>query len=83
MRYLKGVDVLLKALALIQRKRAVTACLVGDGPDLIAEFKALAKSLGLANYGSVSRPIANRAGAEARTPAGHAVPGRIISLCRA
>jgi glycosyltransferase involved in cell wall biosynthesis len=48
MRYLKGVDVLLKALALIQRKRAITACLVGDGPD-IAEFKALANSLGLAN----------------------------------
>jgi glycosyltransferase involved in cell wall biosynthesis len=48
MRYLKGVDVLLKALALIQRKRAITACLVGDGPD-IAEFKALANTLGLAS----------------------------------
>ncbi len=47
MRYLKGVDVLLRALALIQRKRAITACLVGDGPD-IAEFKALANRLGLA-----------------------------------
>ena len=46
MRYLKGVDVLLKALALIQRKRAITACLVGDGPD-ISEFKALANTLGL------------------------------------
>ena len=46
MRYLKGVDVLLKALALIQSKRAITACLVGDGPD-IAEFKALANTLGL------------------------------------
>jgi glycosyltransferase involved in cell wall biosynthesis len=48
MRHLKGVDVLLKALALIQRKRAITACLVGDGPD-IAEFKALANTLGLAS----------------------------------
>ena len=48
MRYLKGVDVLLKALALIQRKRVTTSCLVGDGPD-IAEFKALANSLGLAS----------------------------------
>ncbi len=48
MRYLKGVDVLLKALALIQRKRAVTACLVGDGPDLV-EFQALAKTLNLGN----------------------------------
>lgn len=48
MRYLKGVDVLLKALALIQTKRQITACLVGDGPD-IAEFKALANTLGLAS----------------------------------
>ncbi len=38
MRHLKGVDVLLKALAIVRRKRAVTACLVGDGPD-IAEFQ--------------------------------------------
>ena len=48
MRYLKGVDVLLKALALVQRKRAVTACLVGDGPDL-AKFKTLSEKLGLGN----------------------------------
>lgn len=46
MRHLKGVDVLLKALALVRRKRALTACLVGDGPD-IAEFKGLAETLGL------------------------------------
>jgi glycosyltransferase involved in cell wall biosynthesis len=46
MRHIKGVDVLLKALALVQRKRAVTACLVGDGPDF-SEFKGLAESLGL------------------------------------
>ncbi|HEX7108166.1 MAG TPA: glycosyltransferase, partial [Aestuariivirga sp.] len=38
MRHLKGIDVLLKALALVSRKRALTACLVGDGPDS-AEFK--------------------------------------------
>jgi glycosyltransferase involved in cell wall biosynthesis len=48
MRYLKGVDVLLKALALLQRKRPITACLVGDGPD-IEEFKVLANILGLAD----------------------------------
>ena len=47
MRHLKGVDILLKALAIVQRKRALTACLVGDGPDS-AEFKKLAKALGLA-----------------------------------
>lgn len=46
MRHLKGVDVLLKALAIVQRKRAITACLVGDGPDS-AEFKSLAEALGL------------------------------------
>lgn len=46
MRRIKGVDTLLKALALVARKRAVTACLVGDGPDL-AEFQALAETLGL------------------------------------
>ena len=46
MRHLKGVDVLLKALAIVQRKRPFTACLVGDGPDS-AEFKKLAETLGL------------------------------------
>jgi glycosyltransferase involved in cell wall biosynthesis len=48
MRHLKGVDVLLKALALVRRKRAITACLVGDGPEL-PQFQALAQSLGLAD----------------------------------
>ncbi|HUQ36086.1 MAG TPA: glycosyltransferase family 4 protein [Aestuariivirga sp.] len=46
MRHLKGVDVLLKALALVARKRKITACLVGDGPDS-ADFKKLAESLEL------------------------------------
>ena len=46
MRHIKGVDVLLKALAAVRRKRAVTACLVGDGPDFAA-FKGLAETLGL------------------------------------
>lgn len=46
MRYIKGVDVLLKALALVRRKRALTACVVGDGPDIEA-FKKLAETLGL------------------------------------
>ena len=49
MRRIKGVDVLLKALALVARKRMITACLVGDGPDL-AEFQRLAQSLGLNDY---------------------------------
>lgn len=46
MRYLKGVDVLLKALALVRRKRTISACLVGDGPDS-EELKKLAETLGL------------------------------------
>ena len=46
MRHIKGVDVLLKALALVRRKRALTACLVGDGPD-VEEFQKLTETLGL------------------------------------
>ena len=46
MRLLKGVDVLLQALALVARKRSITANLVGDGPDQ-ALFEKLAADLGL------------------------------------
>ena len=53
MRVLKGVDVLLEAMALLNRSRSVTACLAGDGPDL-AQFEAQAKALGLA--GKVTFP---------------------------
>jgi len=46
MRRLKGVDVLLNALTLLQKQRSVTLTLVGDGSDL-TEFKTLAASLQL------------------------------------
>ena len=46
MRKLKGVDVLLRAIALLKPKKNVTACLIGDGPDL-NHFKALTEELGL------------------------------------
>jgi glycosyltransferase involved in cell wall biosynthesis len=46
MRNLKGVDVLLNAIALLKPQKTVTACLIGDGPDL-DRFKALAVALGL------------------------------------
>ena len=46
MRNLKGVDVLLRAIGLLKPRKIVTACLVGEGPDLI-EFKTLAAALGL------------------------------------
>jgi len=45
LRDLKGVDILLKALAELQ-ERAVTATIVGSGPDEM-KFKALSASLGL------------------------------------
>jgi glycosyltransferase involved in cell wall biosynthesis len=53
MRVLKGVDVLLEAVATLNRSRPVTACLVGDGPDL-GRFQAQATALGL--DGKVSFP---------------------------
>lgn len=46
MRLLKGVDVLLEAVAGLRKTSPVTACLVGDGPDL-ARFKTQAAALGL------------------------------------
>lgn len=48
MRMLKGVDVLLEALSILNRDRHVTACLIGDGPDL-DRFRSLAQSLGLSD----------------------------------
>jgi glycosyltransferase involved in cell wall biosynthesis len=53
MRVLKGVDVLIDAIAALNRLRPVMATLVGDGPDL-DRFKAQAVALGLA--GRVSFP---------------------------
>jgi glycosyltransferase involved in cell wall biosynthesis len=46
MRYLKGVDLLLEAIAGLNRTRHVTAVLVGDGGDF-ETFKAMAQTLGL------------------------------------
>ena len=49
MRILKGVDVLLQALAELNKTGPVRACLVGDGPDL-DRFKAQAEALGLSSF---------------------------------
>ena len=46
-RALKGVDVLLESLALLNGQRRVTACIVGDGPDSPV-FESQSQSLGLA-----------------------------------
>jgi glycosyltransferase involved in cell wall biosynthesis len=53
LRRLKGVDVLLQALARLQGSRAVRAVIVGAGPEA-TEFKSLADELGLG--GLVSFP---------------------------
>ena len=49
LRHLKGVDVLLKALAGIRKKRPVSAHFYGDGPDT-NQFIDLAKELGLTEF---------------------------------
>jgi glycosyltransferase involved in cell wall biosynthesis len=46
LRYLKGVDVLIEALAFANQQRPVTAALVGDGPDMEA-FRRLTEARGL------------------------------------
>ena len=46
LRLLKGVDVLLDALALLSRERRVTATIVGDGPDA-EQFRKQTERLGL------------------------------------
>jgi glycosyltransferase involved in cell wall biosynthesis len=46
LRRLKGIDVMLEALARVCKKRSVSAVIVGDGPDA-ACFKQQAEALGL------------------------------------
>jgi len=46
LRLLKGIDVLLDALALLSRVRRVTATIVGDGPDT-GQFREQTERLGL------------------------------------
>jgi glycosyltransferase involved in cell wall biosynthesis len=47
LRSLKGVDVLIDALAIVAKTRPISACLVGDGPEASA-FKAQAAALSVA-----------------------------------
>ncbi len=49
LRHLKGVDILLEALAKISRTRLVTAHIYGDGPDMEL-FEELARNLGLSDF---------------------------------
>ena len=70
LRHLKGVDLLLEAMARIDRPAPVTATIVGDGPDA-ALFRQTTERLGLMSR--VSFPGA--------MPAAHAFPlGRILVM---
>jgi len=59
LRMLKGVDVLLDALAQLSGERKVTATIVGDGPDA-ARFRAQAERLGLASVVRFLAPMPAR-----------------------
>jgi glycosyltransferase involved in cell wall biosynthesis len=60
LRRLKGVDVLIDAIAQLNREgRAVTAKLVGDGPDR-TEFEAKARELGLSHAVAFCGPLPTR-----------------------
>ncbi|WP_144291727.1 glycosyltransferase family 4 protein [Rhodoligotrophos appendicifer] len=59
LRTLKGVDLLLKSMAALTERPALTACIVGGGPDE-AEFKALAAKLGLAGRVTFTGPLPAR-----------------------
>ena len=60
LRMLKGVDVLLDALAQLAREQHITATIVGDGPDA-AQFKTQAEQLGLSGTVRFLKPMPARA----------------------
>ncbi len=77
MRHLKGVDVLIEALAALNTRRIVTATLVGAGPDREA-FRALIERRGLGGRVRLADPMPAR---EAfRLGRVMAVPSRAESL---
>jgi glycosyltransferase involved in cell wall biosynthesis len=61
LRTLKGVDVLLDAIAQLARGETVSATIVGDGPDATA-FQAQARRLGLSGTVRFLGPMPARAG---------------------
>ncbi len=56
LRHLKGVDILLHALAELRKKHAVNAYIAGGGPDS-SKFKALARKLKLLDAVTFAGPI--------------------------
>lgn len=77
LRDIKGVDVLLRALEILNRERAVTATIVGSGPDA-ESLKALAAELKLSDR--VRFPGAMPAAAAFRMGRALAVPSRAESF---
>ncbi len=61
LRRLKGVDVLLRALALLRAERPLTATIVGAGPDA-TRFHDLAEALGIADSVRFTGAMPARAG---------------------
>ena len=59
LRMLKGVDVLLDALALLSRERRVSATIVGDGPDA-RQFREQCERLGLSSSTRFLAPMPAR-----------------------
>jgi glycosyltransferase involved in cell wall biosynthesis len=59
LRMLKGVDVLLDAIAQLARERPLTATIVGDGPDA-AQFRAQTERLGLTGAARFLPPMPAR-----------------------
>ena len=83
MRALKGVDVLIDALARLQYGgRRLTATLIGDGPDA-ALVSRQGRRAGLAGPGALPQADAGAPGVGARPYRGGAVARRIAALCRA
>ena len=78
LRMLKGVDVLLDALAQLARERPVTATIVGDGPDA-AQFRAQAERLGLFVRRSLPAADAGARCLQARPAVRRAVTRRVPS----
>ncbi len=56
LRHLKGVDVMLRALGVMNETRPVTAYIAGGGPDA-AEFRKLARKLNLSSAVTFAGPV--------------------------
>ncbi len=81
LRRLKGVDVLVNALARVREHRPVSAVIVGAGPDAEA-FEREARGLWLDDIGGVQGTDAGPRGVSAGSRARHPLAGRELPLHR-